>query len=186
MAGVAAAALLILTVGLLVWMPTSDRTNLATNPEPEKTDEVPIERAKPEEAPEVADRTPPAAPADRPAFLLEDPAGYLLSLEDFRGSALVLGVLTANDVETFRTTYEQFRGSDGVRFIGVPLDFDETPAGLPSMRNRGVSVLDTPAGGFVLVGPDGSVDGRGSVSDPEFPAAVERWIEAGLSLVRVE
>lgn len=186
-AGVGVALGLILMVGLLVWTPGGNGTNLAGNPEPDKTDEVPIERAKPEDAPEgVGDPAPASTPADRPGFSLEDPAGYLLSLDDFRGSALVIGVLRENDIEAFRETYERFRGSDSVRFIGVPLDPGGVGVGLPTMRNRGDSVLDTPPGGFVLVGPDGSVEGRGLVSDPEFPRRVERWIEAGLSLVRVE
>lgn len=187
LAGVGIAAILILTVGLPVRTPGPDPTNMAGNREPDKTDDVSIERAKPEEAPDgVRDPVPAVPPPDRPEFSLEDRAGYLLSLDDFRGSALIIGVLGENDIDAFRETYEQFRGIDSVRFIGVPLDPGDAPVGLPTMRNRGNSVLDTPPGGFVLVGPDGSVDGRGRVSDPEFPRQVERWIEAGLSHVRVE
>lgn len=184
-----AAGVVLLAGGLLVWAPRSanDPVQSGQVDQPEKADEIPVERAKPEDAEEATPNpSVPTASTDRGEFSLEDPAGYLLSLDDFSGSALVIGVLDEGDVPAFRETYERFRGTDRIRFIAVPSGSGPLPAGVPSMRNRGDSVLSTPPGGFVLVGPDQMVDGRGMTSDPDFAQLIERWIEEDFSFARVE
>jgi hypothetical protein len=190
-AWIAAAAIIVVLAGSLFVRTPAPASGVADDAgefaAPDKAEEITVERAKPEDAlesvPRAAEPLPVAVPGE---FSLEDPAGYLLSLEDFRGSALVIGLLSPNDIAAFRAAYERFRGTDALRFIGIPAGSGELAPGIPAMRNRGESVLGTPPGGFVLVGPDGSVNGRGAVSDPAFEESIGRWIEEGFTLARVE
>jgi hypothetical protein len=153
-----------------------------------KADETPdAERAKPDPAPQPSTATPDRqapsigeAMADAPAarFYVQDAAGYFHTLEDFQGSALVLGVMAndADHIAAFERAYERY-GAEGLRFLGVPAD--DSPAftvRFPTMTNRNSTLLETGAGEFAILAPDGSVYARGSLDGAELAEAIEGGI----------
>ena len=103
---------------------------------------------------------PPEANAD---FYVTDTAGYSQTLADYSGSILVLGVFDENGYDAFEEAHAAYGSDARFNFVGVALNSDIRPANItfPLVSNRGSSLLDTPAGAFAIVGPDGAIMRRG-------------------------
>ena len=139
-------------------------------------DTLDAERAKPEPVPEAAtpssDRAPAiAVPASAESrFYVQDAAGYFHTLEDFSGSVLVLGVVDDDPAGTtaFAEAYDAYASEPGLRFLGIASE-GETPngVGFPTMANRDSALLDTRAGEFAIVAPDGTLYARGRLEAEE-------------------
>ena len=135
------------------------------------------ERAKPgvDAAPAQEAQTAPASTADipesaDPRFYVTDAAGYSCSLDDFAGSVLVFAVFGESYAEAarFQEVYDSYAPKSNLRILGVStVTTADRPSGItfPLMTNRGSSLLDTPAGEFVVVGADGTPHRRGSLND---------------------
>ena len=136
------------------------------------TEEADVLRAKPTEGEAGTDLNsvamePPtltAPPPEAVDLYIADAAGYLQTLADYSGSILVLGVFDGTGHEAFEEAYAAYGADERFSFAGVRLDSDTRPENttFPLMANRGSSLLETPAGGFTIVAPDGDVYQRGS------------------------
>ncbi len=135
------------------------------------------ERAKPgvDAAPAQDAQTAPASTTDipesaDPRFYVTDAAGYSYSLDDFAGSVLLFAVFGESYAEAarFQEVYDSYGLTSNLRILGVSMvTTGARPPGItfPLMINRGSSLLDTPAGEFVVVGADGTPHRRGSLND---------------------
>ena len=132
------------------------------------------ERAKPgvDTAPAQA-QTAPATDIPEsadPRFYVTDTAGYSYSLNDFAGSVLLFAVFGESYAEAarFQEVYDSHGLKSNLRILGVStVTTAARPPGItfPLMTNRGSSLLDTPAGEFVVVGADGTPHRRGLLRD---------------------
>jgi hypothetical protein len=96
-------------------------------------------------------------------FYVTDAAGYSQTLADYSGSILVLGVFNKNRHNAFEEAHAAYGRDARIKFVGVSLNSDLRPDSInfPLMANRGSSLLETPAGAFTIVGPDGTIFRRG-------------------------
>ena len=96
-------------------------------------------------------------------FYVTDTAGYSRTLVDYSGSILVLGVFDGTGHDAFEEARSTYSTDARFSFVGVSLNPEIRPGNttLPLMSNRGSSLLGTPAGAFTIVGPDGTIVGRG-------------------------
>ena len=116
-----------------------------------------------------ASAAPPTAAA---RFYVMDAGGYFYTLADYAGSILIIGVFdqSASGADAFAEAYEAYRSRLNLRFVGVSLD-PEIPmeaGSFPMALNRGSSLMDTAAGQFAIITPDGAIHARGSLADPSF------------------
>jgi len=135
------------------------------------------ERAKPEPVPDegttpLLDRAPAIAglASAESRFYVQDAAGHFHTLEDFSGSVLVLGVVDNEQVGTtvFADAYETYGSDPDLRFLGIaPEGAALNGFGFPSMVNRDSALLETGAGEFTIVAPDGTVYARGALEKDE-------------------
>ena len=136
------------------------------------TEEADVLRAKPTEGEAGTDLnsvameapTLTAPPPEAVDLYIADAAGYLQTLADYSGSILVLGVFDGIGHEVFEEAYATYGADERFSFVGVVSDSDTRPEDttFPLMTNQGSSLLETPAGGFTIVAPDGDVYQRGS------------------------
>jgi len=135
-----------------------------------------IERAKPADHAEKGSATPgPETPVrdNAPAFMVIDAAGYATTLENYRGYALLFGVVSSERPETaaaLERLYRTFSGNVKMRILGVSRRRENKPSGttFPFVFNNGSRLLDAADGEVLLVGPDGDVRFEGSLlSDPD-------------------
>ncbi len=175
-------------VALVLWLPgTSDEptgavpiasespaTVAAVVDEVAKATDLPAAtRAKP--ATESGERAPSetaSAGAEIQAslsFSITDTAGYSYALSDFAGSVMVMAVFDDQSpgAPAFQQAYDAFGATQNLRFLGVALTAGSHPdeVTFPVMLNRGSSLMDTPAGEFVVVTAEGEVHSRGSLQD---------------------
>jgi len=96
-------------------------------------------------------------------FYVTDTAGNSRTLVDYSGSILVLGVFDGTGHDAFEEAHSAYGTDARFSFVGVSLNPDIRPGNttFPLMSNRGSSLLGTPAGAFTIVGPDGTIVGRG-------------------------
>jgi hypothetical protein len=98
-----------------------------------------------------------------------DPAGYFHTLDEFAGSVLVLGVFDPGltGADAFAGAYARYGSTADVRFLGVAPGPEALPEDgpFPRMFNRGSTLLETPAGEFAIVTPEGAVHARGPLGD---------------------
>jgi hypothetical protein len=141
------------------------------------------DRAKPSDGEPEASLIPgevaPPPPADI-RFYVMDATGYVHTLDEFRGSVVVMGVLEGGAEAGLKLgrLYESIPPRADLRFLAVGLD--AMPAaevrGIPLMVNRGSTLLETAAGEFAILTREGQVHSRGTLSDPDF----EDLVRAGL------
>ena len=160
----------------LAEVPVTDASNAAVDID-KAADAPGSERAKPgvdadaaEGAPAAPVTTTPDLPESAdPRFYVTDTAGYSYSLDDFAGSVLVFAVFDESHGEAARLqeVYDSYPLAANLRILGVSTVATARPPGItfPMMTNRGSSLLDTPAGEFVVVGTDGTPHLRGSLRD---------------------
>ena len=110
-----------------------------------------------------------------------DAAGYSYSLRDYSDSVLVIGVFdeSAAGVDAFAEAYDVHRSRSNLQFVGVSLDARAPSEAVPFPMtiNRGSSLVDTSAGEFAIITPEGVVHTRGSLDDPSFMEIVAASIE---------
>jgi hypothetical protein len=132
-----------------------------------------LERAKPVEgAPPDRLPTAPVATAapdnNAPDFLVNDPAGYSRTLNDYRGHALVIGVLNASQPDVasnLESLYKSFGVNSKLRFIGISNDRQARLVNttFPVAYNQGSKLLGAQPGEFVLLDEAGTIQLRGSL-----------------------
>lgn len=109
-------------------------------------------------------------------FSVMDPAGYAVSLADYRGTVLVFAVFdeSGDGAAAFQQAYESFGTSGDVRMLGVASDSRSRPAGVtfPLGVNSGSTLLGAEAVEFVVVTREGEVYMRGSLTESSFLAAL--------------
>jgi hypothetical protein len=132
----------------------------------------PVERSKPTLEPDQIQKAkPPATPAvtaDSPEFLVTDPAGYTHSLEEYRGHVLVIAIWSAREKEqvaNFERLYKIYGTNAKFRFLGVTSERQAKPRDFtfPVVYNQGSKLFGAQLGEFVVVGPMGSIELRGSL-----------------------
>ena len=191
-------------MALVLWLPgTSDQpidavptvsespaTVAAVVDEVAKATDLPAAtRAKP--ATESGARTPSetaAAGAEIRAslnFSVTDTAGYSYALSDFAGSVIVMAVFDDQSpgAPAFQEAYDAFGATQDLRFLGVTLTVGSQPDEItfPVMLNRGSSLMDTPAGEFVVLTAEGNVHSRGSLQDESLLSTIASTLrELGL------
>ena len=124
-----------------------------------------------------ASAVPPTA-ASR--FYVMDAGGYFYTLADYAGSILIIGVFdqSASGADAFAEVYEAYRSRLNLRFVGVWVDPNPIEvAPFPMALNRGSSLMETAAGQFAIVTPDGTIHLRGSLTDPSFMDVLAANIE---------
>ena len=162
-------------------------TTAATNDFEKGDDTLDAALAKLEPVPESETITPidrtsttagPVAAETR--FYVQDTAGYFYTLEDYSGSVLVLGVTNADQAGTlvFAKAYETYRSEPNIRFLGIASE-NALPdgVGFPTMINRDSTLLETRAGEFVIVGPDGTIYARGALQEEELSNMIAASLE---------
>ncbi len=140
-------------------------------------DETDILRAKPAEPAVVPDAGIPTTDLDTVDggsleaardFYVTDTAGYSRTLADYSGSILVLGVFESSGHDAFEEAHLAYGADARFRFVGVSLNSDirrtntAFPTTFPMMSNGNSLLLGTPAGAFTVVGPDGTIQRRGT------------------------
>jgi hypothetical protein len=169
-------------------IPETAGINADAGGEAGKADESPdAERAKPNPASAILDRRARtgASPGEgaEEHFYVQDAAGYFHTLEDFRGSVLVLGVIDgdAAHIAGFEQAYERYGPESALRFLAVSTAPDPRfMARFPTMANRNSTLLETPSGEFVILAPDLSVYTRGTLGGNELIAAIEAAMQEDL------
>ena len=118
-------------------------------------------------------------------FSVTDTAGYSYALSDFAGSVIVMAVFDDRSpgAPAFQEAYEAFGATQDLRFLGVTLTVGSQPDEItfPVMLNRGSSLMDTPAGEFVVLTAEGNVHSRGSLQDESLLSTIASTLrELGL------
>jgi hypothetical protein len=146
-------------------------------------------RAKPSTATPGEDPSAAATTTDAVSpgliFSVTDTAGYSYALSDFRGSVLVMAVFNDQSPGTavFQQAYEALGSTQNLRFLGVTLSPKTQPDGVtfPVMLNRGSTLLDTPAGEYVVVTAEGNVHSRGALGTESLVSTIASTLrELGL------
>jgi hypothetical protein len=164
--------------------PASPRTTPTVSADIDKVDEASdAELAKPDPVAEPAvsvllDRAPAmlGTASSEARFYVQDAAGYFHTLEDFSGSVLVLAVVdqSASEITAFERAYERYGAGVGIRFLGVTAGGASLEsARFPTMQNRESALLETRAGEFAIVAPDGTIHARGTLEEQELFATIE-------------
>ncbi len=129
-------------------------------------------RAKPDQLPATAAAAPsPARTADSnaPDFLVTDAAGYTRTLNDYRGYVTLIGIWNGDHSDaaaSLETLYKNFSSNTKLRFLGVTPDRGARAAStsFPVFYNQGSKLFGARPGEFVLLGENGSIRLRGSLT----------------------
>jgi hypothetical protein len=188
LAGSTVAAALILGVSLLTnpgAAPKSDivqQQQLAPEPKLEQVVEAPKQKTSEAGDPKLAKPTegtpvPPAPqpeldrrPVDGPEFAILDPNnGQSNTLEDYRGRALLFGVISSEEKEAIanlQALYKEFGTNPKVFVRAVPEHRDDKIEGatFPVWYNHGSKLMGVQKGQFVLLDASGASKMKGSLA----------------------
>jgi len=166
--------------------PAVEESPLPVIDNPKKvTGSAPIFQTKPEEG----TSTPPAPqpeldqrPLDGPDFEISDDSGGVFSLDNYKGSVLLFGVVSSAQNEAtsnLQELYVAFGSNPKVRILGVPNHREDKFEGatFPRRFNNASKLLGVQNGQFAIVDSTGSVKMKGSLANAADVARAGRQLE---------
>jgi hypothetical protein len=121
-----------------------------------------------------------AATPDGPPFEITDPAGYIATLETYKGHVLLFGVVSSEQktvVRNLQQLYDAFGSNPGLRILAVSRRDDNIAAAtFPKFFNHGSKLLGLKAGEFMLLDETGNSRLKGLLSEPSDVARVRNQL----------
>lgn len=101
-------------------------------------------------------------------FVVIDPAGYIRTLEDYRGYAVLIGIWSSSEPQSganLERIYQTFGGNAGIRVLGASNEQQGKPPNttFPVVYNHGSTLWEATSGEFVLLDQTGQFKLRGSL-----------------------
>lgn len=120
--------------------------------------------------------------SDAPDFVITDDAGYTKTLENYRGSVFLFGVISHDQkdgVAGLQQIYNKFAANREIRIVGISRHRDEgiNGATFPILFNHGSKLLGVPDGHFLLMDSTGKPRMEGSLTDTKSVSQVRTQLE---------